>query len=143
MSKGKGIFWKIMDGELPPYNVVLTLGAKIVQVSPESGTIEIEFDGKKEFTNPIGNLQGGFLSAMLDDAMGQALTATLDENEFGPTLELKTNFIAPAKIGRLTGYGKVISKGGSVCFLEGQLTQNGKLVATSTATAIVKKIVGD
>jgi len=136
----KGLFQKMLDGELPMPKAALTLGAKILEVDSESGTIKMEFDAKDIFTNPVGNIQGGFLAAMLDDTMGPALTATLGNNEFAPTLELKINFIAPAKVGKIYGQGRVVSKGGSVCVLEGELTQEGVLVARSTATALIRKI---
>jgi hypothetical protein len=32
--------------------------------------------------------------------MGPTLTATLNENEFAPILEVKANFIAAAKVGK-------------------------------------------
>jgi uncharacterized protein (TIGR00369 family) len=137
----KGIFQKMLDGELPMPKAAKTLGARILEVNAESGTIKMEFDAKLEFTNPVGNIQGGFLAAMLDDTMGPALTATLNENEFAPTLELKVNFIAPAKVGKIHGKGRVISKGGSVCVLDGELYQDGKLVARSSATALIRKII--
>jgi uncharacterized protein (TIGR00369 family) len=137
---GKGIFQKMLDGELPMPKAALTLGAKILEVDCEAGTIKMEFDAKDEFTNPVGNIQGGFLAAMLDDTMGPALTATLNDNEFAPTLELKTNFIAPAKVGKIYGQGRVVSKGSSVCVLEGELTQDDILVARSTATALIRRI---
>ncbi|KZL24749.1 MULTISPECIES: PaaI family thioesterase [unclassified Pseudovibrio] len=137
---GKGIFQKMLDGELPLPRAAATLGAKIIEVDPSAGTSIIKFDGKEEFTNPVGNIQGGFLAAMLDDTMGPALTAMLDENEFAPTLELKINFIAPARVGLLTGFGHVISKGGTVCVLEGELKQNDKLIARASATALIRKI---
>ena len=137
---GKGIFQKMLDGEIPMPKAAETLGARILEVDTTSGTIEVEFEAKEEFTNPVGNIQGGFIAAMLDDTMGPALTATLSENEFAPTLELKINFIAPAKVGKLIGYGRIISKGGSVCVLEGDLKQDGKLIARSSATALIRKI---
>ena len=130
----------MLDGEIPMPRAALSLGARIIEVDVESGTIEVEFDATEAFTNPVGDIQGGFLAAMLDDTMGPALTATLSENEFAPTLELKINFIAPAKTGKLTGYGRIISKGGSVCVLEGELKQMGKLIARSFATALIRKI---
>jgi uncharacterized protein (TIGR00369 family) len=139
-AMSKGIFQRMLDGELPMPKAALTLGARILKVDAELGTIEMEFEAKDDFTNPVGNIQGGFLAAMLDDTMGPALTSTLEENEFAPTLELKINFIAPAKVGKLFGYGRIISKGGSVCVLEGELKQDGKLVARSTATALIRKI---
>ncbi len=75
---------------------------------------------------------------MLDDTMGPALIATLSDREFAPTLELKVNFISPAKLGKITGHGRVVSKGKSVCVLEGELFQDGKLIARSTATALIR-----
>ena len=37
----------------------------------------VQFEDKQEFLNPIGNVQGGFICAMLDDTLGPALVATL------------------------------------------------------------------
>ncbi|MFA0810654.1 PaaI family thioesterase [Microbulbifer epialgicus] len=135
-----GFFQKVLDGELPMPKAALTLGARILSVDSDVGCIEVEFEAKEEFTNPIGKIQGGFLAAMLDDTMGPALTATLSENQFAPTLELKTHFIAPVVVGKILGRGRVVSKGGSICVLEGELFQEGTLVAKSTATAMIRSI---
>lgn len=102
----------------------------------------MEFMATDAIVNPARNIQGGFLAAMLDDTMGPALIATLDDNEFAPTLELKVNFIAPAKVGPLVGRGRVVSRGGSVCVLEGELEQAGTLIARSSATALIRRIPG-
>jgi len=139
---GKSMYRKMMDGELPLPNVALTLGASIIETAPEKGAIVMTYEGKPEFTNPVGNIQGGMLAAMLDDTMAIALLATLGENEFAPTLELKINFISPAKIGKLTGRGKVLSKGSRVGVIEGELWQEEKLVAKATATALILKKEG-
>lgn len=121
-------------------SAAVTLGAQIIEISEKFGSTVIEFEGKPAFTNPVGNIQGGFLAAMLDDTMGPALAVTLREDEFAPTLDLTTQFIASAKIGKLVGYGRVVSKGKNVCFLEGELRQNDKLVAKASATAIIRQI---
>jgi uncharacterized protein (TIGR00369 family) len=89
-------FWQIQDGKLPPPRAAATLGISIREVSPEAGTIELEFEGKAEFTNPAGHIQGGFPVAMLDDTMGPALAATLGAGEFAPTLNLNVSFARPA-----------------------------------------------
>jgi uncharacterized protein (TIGR00369 family) len=117
------------------------LGFKLLDVQPERGRIRVQFDAKREFANPIGDIQGGFLAAMLDDTMGPALVATLGKDEFAPTLELKVSFIRPARPGILFGEGRIVSRGRSIAFLSGELlTESGELVATATATArIVSK----
>lgn len=133
-------FWQVQDGKLPAPRAATTLGISIKQVSPEAGSIEVEFHGKPEFTNPAGNIQGGFLAAMLDDTMGPALAATLKAGEFAPTLNLNVSFAKPARVGVLQGKGRVIKRGKEVCFLSGELYQDGELVAFATATAIIRRL---
>jgi uncharacterized protein (TIGR00369 family) len=99
----------------------------------------VEFDGKPEFTNPVGHIQGGFLAAMLDDTMGPALAATLDAGEFAPTLNLNVSFARPARVGKLQGKGRILKRGREVCFLAAELFQEGELVAAATATAIIRR----
>jgi uncharacterized protein (TIGR00369 family) len=134
------IFWQIQDGKAAAPAAAATLGISIGAVSPEDGEIEVEFDGKPEFTNPVGHIQGGFLAAMLDDTMGPALAATLDAGEFAPTLNLNVSFAKPAKVGKLQGKGRILKRGKEVCFLAGELYQEGQLVATATATAIIRRV---
>jgi len=133
-------FWKIMSGDLPPPRVAATLGIVFKAVDAEAGTIEVEFQAKPEFTNPAGNVQGGFLAAMLDDTMGPALAATLAKGEFAPTLNLNVSFEQAAKVGTLVGKGRVLKRGKEVCFLAGELYQEGQLVASGTATAIIRRM---
>lgn len=65
--------------------------------------------------------------------------ATLEENEFAPSLELKINFISPGLPGIFQGKGTIVSRGGKVCILEGDLWQNGKHVARSSATSLITR----
>lgn len=132
-------FWQVQDGKLPAPKAAATLGIAIKQVSPESGTIEVEFQGKPEFTNPAGNIQGGFLAAMLDDTMGPALSATLKAGQFAPTLNLNVSFSKPAKVGVLQGKGRILKRGKEVCFLSSELYQEGEIVASATATALIRR----
>jgi uncharacterized protein (TIGR00369 family) len=133
-------FWKRFDGRVPPPPCAKTLGNEIVHVDSERGTIEIKFEAKPEFLNPAGNVQGGFLAAMLDDTMGPAIMATLAAGEFAPTLNLNVQFHRPAKAGPLKGVGRVVLRGTEVCQLAGELFQNDKIVATATATVVIRKI---
>ncbi len=81
-------------------------------------------------------MQGGFLAAMLDDAMGPALFTTLGAEDFAPTIEMKVNFVRPARPGPIIAEGAVVHKTRSLAFLEGKLTtEDGELIATATATA--------
>lgn len=133
-------FWQIQDGKLPQPAAARTLGMSILRVEPEAGILEAEFEGKPEFTSSAGNIQGGFLAAMLDDTMGPALAALLAAGEFAPTLNLNIQFLSPAKPGKLRSVGRVEKRGGNICFLSGALSQEGRVVATATATAAIRKM---
>jgi uncharacterized protein (TIGR00369 family) len=136
MADGESPFWAAARGEIPPPPAAKLLGWKVLEAEPGSGRIRVQFEATREFTNPLGNVQGGFLAAMLDDTLGPALATTFSEQEFAPTLELKINFIRPAKPGMLIGTGRVVHRGGTIAFLEGNLHDStGDLIATATATA--------
>jgi len=137
----EGPFWDVMLGRKPPPPAANTLGFKLLDIDADKGTIRVQFEGKQEFLNPIGNVQGGFICAMLDDTLGPALVATLPKDHFAPTIELKVNFIRPAKPGVLIGTGRVVSRGGTIAFLAGELTsEQGELLATATATARIVQL---
>lgn len=135
----QAFFWRIMAGELPPPQAARTLGLVFKTVDGETGAVEVEFTAKPEFTNPAGHVQGGFLAAMLDDTMGPALAATLAKDEFAPTLNLNVSFHRPARVGTLVGKGRVLRRGRDVCFLEGTLHQDDALVASASATALIRR----
>ena len=113
-----------------------TLGWQAEAIEP--GRVRVRYEASARFCNPQGVIQGGFLAAMLDDAMGPAGFTLLDDGQFAPTLELKVSFLRPARPGPLVAEGRVVHRARSVLFLEGRLeTEDGALVATATATARV------
>jgi uncharacterized protein (TIGR00369 family) len=131
-----GLFWQTMNGERPAPPAAATLGWSLSWAAPERGEIEVCFDASEKLTNPVGNVQGGFLAAMLDDTLGPALVATLPDGQFAVTLELKVSFLRPAAPGKITGAGRVVHRGGSIAFLAGELRdEQGETLATATATA--------
>ncbi|WP_049560349.1 PaaI family thioesterase [Nonomuraea sp. SBT364] len=137
----RGMFWDVMAGKAPPPPAAAVLGWELLKVDPEAGTIEVAFQAREQFANPVGVIQGGFLAAMLDDTLGPALVATLPEGQFAPTLELHVQFLRPAHPGRLVGRGRVVKRGRDIAFLAGELAgPDGELVATATATTQIKSV---
>jgi molybdopterin converting factor subunit 1 len=123
--------------QLPNY--VDLLGMR--PLSAEPGHVRMEFTASEQFLNPAGVVQGGFITAMLDDTMGPAAVAQLGPGYFAPTLELKVSFLRPVGPGRLVADGRVVHMGRSVAFLEGSLAdEEGNVVATATATARIVKL---
>ncbi len=132
-------FWQTQDGRLPTPPAAATLGITITRVDPAAGTLEASFEALPSFCNPVGNIQGGFLAAMLDDTMGPALAATLAAGEFAPTLNLNVQFFSPARVGSLQSKGRVTRRGKDICHLAAELFQDDRLVASATATAVIRK----
>lgn len=121
------------------FNSSDTLCAKIIGVDPDIMTAELEFEGTERLTNPVGDIQGGFLAAMLDEAMGTAVGSTLDAGEFPPTINLNVQFHRRAKTGTIAGIGRVVKKGSQICHLSGELYQSRELIASATASALIKR----
>jgi len=112
------------------------LGWHLLDARPEEGWIRIGFDGKAAFCNPAGYVQGGILSAMLDDTMGPAVFVMTDGRLYTATISLTVNFLAPARPGPIIGEADVVQLGKTVAFVAGKLTdEDGTLLATATANA--------
>src|SRR5581483_6392636 len=67
-----GPFWDMIEGRVPMPPVARLLGWTLVSVDPARGEIRVRFEAKPDFLNPAGTVQGGILTAMLDDTMGPA-----------------------------------------------------------------------
>ncbi len=112
------------------------LGWRLVDADPEAGRVEVAFEGSRDFCNPSGTIQGGFLAAMLDDAMGPAVLVASDGTLFAPTIQLSVSFLAPVRPGPLRAEGRLVRRGGKIAFLSGRLADEaGEVVATATACA--------
>lgn len=115
-----------------------TLGFRLTAVSQAERRVEIAFDARADLlANPMGQVQGGFVCAMLDECMSVAGMIASGMTHVVPTLEMKTSFLRPAMPGPLRGVGRVVKWGRTVCFMEGELYDaEGRLLATSTGTAL-------
>jgi uncharacterized protein (TIGR00369 family) len=112
------------------------LGWHLIDARPKEGWIRIGFVGKPEFCNPAGFVQGGILSAMLDDTMGPAVFIMTEGKLFTSTITMTVNFLAPAKPGPITGEANVTQLGKTIAFVEGKLmAQDGTTLATATTSA--------
>jgi uncharacterized protein (TIGR00369 family) len=112
------------------------LGWHLIDARPDEGWIRIGFDGRTDFCNPAGFVQGGILSAMLDDTMGPAVFVMTDGKLFTATITMTVNFLAPAKPGKLIGEANVTQLGRTIAFVAGKLmSEDGTVLATATTSA--------
>ena len=115
-----------------------TLGFRLVAVSQADKSVEVEFDAKPEFLlNPMKQIQGGYLCAMLDECMSVACMVASGMTHVAPTAEMKTTFFRPGMPGKLKGVGRVAKWGRTIAFTEGELYDaEGRLLAKATGTAV-------
>ncbi len=113
------------------------LGMKVLAVDLEKYTVRMSFSPGDSLTNPRGTIQGGIVTAMLDDCAAYAGIVALGEPGFIASLEVKTSFFAPAYTGLLQAEGRCLKMGKSSCFLEADLWDgDGKHLARLTSSAI-------
>ena len=115
-----------------------TLGFRLTAVNQAERTVEVAFNVSADVvSNPMGQVQGGYVCAMLDECMSVAGMVASGMTHVVPTLEMKTSFLRPAMPGALRGVGRVVKWGKTVCFTEGELYDpEGRLLAKATGTAI-------
>ena len=133
-----GPFWDGVHGRTPLPPAAATLGLQFIEIDPEKGTIELAFEATKDFINPMGNVLGAYLAAMLYDTVGPALLATLNADQFQSTLDINVRFLRAVRPGRIVGQGRVVHRAGDIAFLEASLHDaNNGTIAVATATARV------
>jgi uncharacterized protein (TIGR00369 family) len=115
-----------------------TLGYRMLSVSQEKKEVEVAFEAKAEFVaNPMKQVQGGYLCAMLDECMSVACMVASGMTHVAPTVEMKTSFFRPAAFGPLRGVGRVVRWGKTIAFTEGELYDpEGRLLAKASGTAV-------
>ncbi|XUM19677.1 PaaI family thioesterase [Bradyrhizobium oligotrophicum S58] len=122
--------------KLPPPPCARLLGWRLLDANPADGWIRIGFDGKPEFCNPAGVIQGGMLAAMLDDTMGPAVFIRTEGRLYTTTVSMTVNFFASARPGPIIGEARVLQLGKTIAFIEGRLTSaDDTLLATASASA--------
>ena len=100
------------------------------------GGASLRFAPQPAFKNHFGHVQGGFAVAMFDVLI--AIAAFAKTKAWLPTVEIKSSFIAPLKLGECRGEAAVIKAGKQLVFLEARLWgDDGKLAVHATATAVV------
>jgi uncharacterized protein (TIGR00369 family) len=124
--------------QVPP-NSDLTLGMVCLEkATPGRCTWRMTAD--ERFANPAGIMQGGFLGAFADSAMGAAaVTFVKGRKVFASNAEMKISFLAPVPPGAvLTCTADVVSGGTTVAFVEASIWSEGRLVARANSTYIFR-----
>jgi len=123
--------------QVPP-NCELTLGMRCLDKSVPGRTVW-QMRADERFANPAGIVQGGFVGAMADSAMGSAtITYARDAGRrvVSSNVEMKTSFLAPVRVGAtLVCTATVVSGGSRVAFAEAEVVdERGTVVARASST---------
>lgn len=121
-----------LNSQWPPS--VETLQGSATAFDLDARRLTMAFVAGPGFCHSGDVVQGGYITAMLDAAMAYAAMGVPDLCEGLATLEIKVSFMAPGRPGPMEATGRVVSAGRPIAYLDGELHQNGKLIATATST---------
>jgi len=111
-----------------------TLGIQVDHLGP--GNTRLKMKSSPECMNSLGVLQGGFLCALADAAMGFAVQTL---GALGTTLDLNLNYMAPVAINtELIAHGTLLHLGRNTAVTESSIyDEQGRLVVKSRATFFI------
>jgi len=125
----------IRDGILPPPPMAKLIGFRMSRVEP--GRIVMELDAEESLENTIGLLHGATAAALLDTAMGCAISTMLPAGQTSVTLDLKLTYLRPLSVtsGTIQAEGKLIKLGRQTSYAEGFVRDGkGNLAVHATST---------
>lgn len=122
-----------------PANCELTLGMVCIDKAQPGRTVW-HMTADERFANPAGTIQGGFLAAFVDSAMGSAtVTYSRGTKVFSANAEMKVSFLKPARVGdTLTCTATVVGGGSRALFAEAEVVDGqGRTIARASSTYIL------
>ena len=111
-------------------------------IEVEHGRVVFEATPSHRFLNPLGTVHGGWISTLLDSAMGSAVHSTLKPGHGYTTIDMTISFVRAVmpSSGKLICEGKIIHSGGRIATAEGRVTDAaGKLMAHGSETCLILK----
>ena len=132
---------RITDVFPTPSPSSLTLGFEILALDMTAWTTRVRFEGKEEFRNPAGYIQGGFLAAMLDDTIGFLAGMKTAPKALPSTVDLHTTFLRPVRVGVIEVAAKLSNLGRAMIFTQATLYDaRGKEAARSSASLTINPV---
>lgn len=116
----------------------LSLGFDLVSLDVEAGTAVVDFRATGAMLNPAGTVQGGYLTAMLDETMGPLIHVMTAGRLMPSSTDLHTQFHRPGAPGRMRATARITRLGQQICTATAELhDEGGRLLATCIQTAIL------
>ncbi|WP_304639200.1 PaaI family thioesterase [Pseudomonas sp.] len=102
--------------------------------SIERGLCVLRLKVTEEHFNSGQRVHGGVIFSLLDSAMGAAAFSVLEPHETTATVEAKINYTRAVTGGDLECTGKVVHAGTRTVVVDGEIWQDGALVAKCLGT---------
>lgn len=119
--------------QLTPPPIHVHLGGQILTIQDgDDFKATLEYTPKAEFSNPMGQVQGGMLCAMLDDAMG-LFGILANEGHPQATVSMNVAFLRPCQLAPITVDVYFVRKGRKFSNIECIAYQNEKEVGKASA----------
>jgi uncharacterized protein (TIGR00369 family) len=125
----------IRDGILPEPPMARLIDFRLRVAEP--GRIVMELEPHEGLENTIGLLHGAAAAALLDTAMGCAISTMLPAGQGAVTLDLKLTYLRPLSVrsGTISAEGKLIKLGRQTSYADGFVRiGSGNLEVHATAT---------
>ncbi len=111
-----------------------SIGGRIVAFDGERNEVTMDFEATPGMCHSRVIVQGGYITAMVDSAMAYAAMGALEGRAAVPTLEIKVSFLEAGNPGPMRATARAVRLGKSVGFLEGELFQEDRRIATASST---------
>ena len=121
----------IKRGETCPYYLLLNM--KIQEV--KDGYARLTMNLEEKHLQLLKTVHGGAIASLADSAAAWATVGSTGLEAVPITVEMKINFLAPVKSGRLTAEARIVHKGKTISLSDVEVKDDkGRLVAKSLVT---------
>lgn len=115
---------------MSPFTQLLGLEFKAI----EPGVCVLHLTITEQHFNSGQRVHGGVIFSLLDSAMGAAAFSVLEPHETTATIEAKINYTRAVTGGELECTGRVVHAGTRTVVVDGEIWQDGALVAKCLGT---------
>lgn len=121
-----------MSGQIPGFSS--WLDGRVTQLS-EQGDLQMEFEVREDMLNPMGNIHGGAVAAIIDEILGFQVFLQSEETAAYVSMTMNIDFLNSAQVGDIiTAIPKVVRIGKRTANVSCVLNSaSGKIISQATS----------
>ena len=128
----------VLEGAAPQPPVAIAMRLALVEVA--KGRVVYSGRPGEDFANDVGSIQGGWIAALIDAAIGSAVHSALPLGSRYTTLELKVNYVRAVAIdaGKMSCIAETLHVGRTTATAKARVEDAaGKLYSHATTTCLI------